>query len=242
MKDLKISIITINYNNLIGLKKTYDSIKSQTAFTNYYEWIVIDGNSTDGTNKWFKDLSIECNYKYISEPDKGIYNAMNKGIDLCNGQYILFLNSGDIFYNKISLEYLNNIICKNFNYDLILFGFFYNNSKRYPKPLWWRFWSLPTSHQSILYRYDLLITNKYNEDYMFASDYDHFLKILKNKLLVLSDNFILIENEKFGSDKNFKTLKNEYKSIFIKYYFNKYLALLSVEFKFTYYSFLKLFN
>ena len=242
MKDLKISIITINYNNLSGLKKTYNSIKNQTALTNYYEWIVIDGNSIDGTNQWFNELLLECNYKYISEPDNGIYNAMNKGIDLCKGEYILFLNSGDIFYNKTSLEYLNNIISKNYNYDLILFGFFYNNSKRYPKPLWWRYWSLPTSHQSILYKYDLLIANKYNEDYMFASDYDHFLKILKNKLLILRDNFILIENEKFGSDRNFKTLKNEYKSIFINYYFNKHLALLTVEFKFAYYSFLKLFN
>ena len=94
---MKLSIITINYNNRDGLKQTIDSV----VFQSYrdYEWIVIDGGSTDGS----KEL-IEKNLQYISycvsEADKGIYNAMNKGILASQGEYLLFLNSGDFLYDK----------------------------------------------------------------------------------------------------------------------------------------------
>jgi glycosyltransferase involved in cell wall biosynthesis len=242
MINFKISIITINYNNLSGLIKTFSSIANQIVKPDIYEWIVIDGNSTDGSRKWLLDTQAVFKYTYISESDNGIYNAMNKGIRMSNGKYILFLNSGDIFYKNNSLEYLNNTISNNKNSDLFLFGFKYNNIKRNPKPLWWRYWSLPTSHQSILYKQDLLISNQFNENYSFASDYDHFLKLLNKDLHILRDNFILIENEKYGSDKNFYKLKIEYKSIFLKNYPNKYLAIFLVELKFTYYNILKYFN
>lgn len=242
MNNFRISIITINYNNLSGLIKTSNSIANQIIKPDIYEWIVIDGNSTDGSKKWLLDKQSDFKYTYISEPDNGIYNAMNKGICMSNGTYILFLNSGDIFYKNNSLEFLNYTISNNNNSDLFLFGFKYNNIKRNPKPLWWRYWSLPTSHQSILYKHDLLISNQFNENYLFASDYDHFLKLLKNDLHITRDNFILIENEKYGSDKNFKKLKNEYKSIFLLNYPNKYIAIFLVELKFTYYNFLKYFN
>jgi putative colanic acid biosynthesis glycosyltransferase len=167
MSNFNISIITINYNNLIGLIKTFNSITNQSVKSDNYEWIVIDGNSTDGSKKWLLDSQTNFNFTYISEPDNGIYNAMNKGIGMSKGNYILFLNSGDIFYKNNSLEYLNCTITNNCNYDLFLFGFKYNNIKRYPKPLWWRYWSLPTSHQSILYKQNLLVSNKFNENLFF---------------------------------------------------------------------------
>lgn len=95
----KLSIITINYNNLEGLKKTIESVSSQTC--KEFEYLVIDGGSTDGSVAYIESKSDAIDY-WISEPDKGIYNAMNKGIELATGEYILFINSGDqLFSNKV---------------------------------------------------------------------------------------------------------------------------------------------
>lgn len=104
----KISVITINYNNRQGLEKTLKSVVSQ-SFKNF-EYIVIDGDSTDGSKDSIENYASEIEY-WVSEPDSGIYNAMNKGIEAAKGEYLLFLNSGDEFYETSSLEkaipYLN---------------------------------------------------------------------------------------------------------------------------------------
>lgn len=96
-----LSIITINFNNKEGLQKTILSVIEQTIRD--FEWIVIDGGSSDGS----KEL-IEKNAEYItywvSEPDKGIYHAMNKGIIAAHGEYLMFLNSGDSLYDKDTIE------------------------------------------------------------------------------------------------------------------------------------------
>lgn len=98
---MKISIITINLNNREGLKKTIESVISQTYQD--FELIIIDGGSTDGSIK-----IIEENSKYIkywcSEIDRGIYNAMNKGVLASTGEYVIFLNSGDYFNNNFVLK------------------------------------------------------------------------------------------------------------------------------------------
>ena len=91
---MKLSIITVNLNNLEGLKKTYESVVSQT-FTDY-EWLVIDGGSTDGSREFIEQHQDKFAY-WCSEPDKGIYNAMNKGIVRAKGEYLNFMNSGDCF-------------------------------------------------------------------------------------------------------------------------------------------------
>lgn len=98
---MKLSIITINYNNLEGLKKTYDSVVCQT-WTDY-EWIIIDGGSTDGSREFIEEHQDRFAY-WCSEPDKGVYNAMNKGIAKAQGEYLNFMNSGDCFYEKDTLE------------------------------------------------------------------------------------------------------------------------------------------
>lgn len=90
---MKLSIITVCYNNLDGLKRTYHSIIEQTS-RNDFEWIVIDGASTDGTQKWLREHDNEIDI-WISEPDTGIFNAMNKGIHISSGDYLLFMNAGD---------------------------------------------------------------------------------------------------------------------------------------------------
>ncbi|KPA34233.1 hypothetical protein AMR50_0875 [Leptospira interrogans] len=96
-KEPKISIITINLNNLEGLRKTLESVKSQT-YTNF-ELIVVDGGSTDGSFEYLKS-NLDLIKKFISEKDKGIYNAQNKGISLSKGEYLVFLNAGDTLLQK----------------------------------------------------------------------------------------------------------------------------------------------
>lgn len=92
----KLSIITINYNNLEGLKKTIESVINQTW--QEFEYIVIDGGSTDGSTACIESQETHFDY-WVSEPDAGMYNAMNKGIEGATGAYLLFLNSGDVLYN-----------------------------------------------------------------------------------------------------------------------------------------------
>ena len=92
-----ISIITVNYNNNVGLKKTIESVINQTC--NYFEYIVIDGGSTDGSEQIIKDFNDNISY-WISEKDSGIYQAMNKGIRKAKGDFLLFLNSGDYLSNS----------------------------------------------------------------------------------------------------------------------------------------------
>lgn len=96
-----LSIITINLNNKKGLKKTFDSVFKQTCKN--FEYIVIDGASTDGSKKLINQYASQLNY-WVSEPDKGIYHAMNKGINGASGKYLLFLNSGDSLYEHEIIE------------------------------------------------------------------------------------------------------------------------------------------
>lgn len=93
---MKISIITINYNNIVGLKKTVESVICQSSFKSI-EYIIIDGGSTDGTVDFLKTLP--HNIIWLSEKDRGISHAFNKGVQLCTGDAILCLNSGDFFVN-----------------------------------------------------------------------------------------------------------------------------------------------
>lgn len=102
---LKLSIITINYNNLSGLRKTVESVMSQTWRD--FEWILIDGGSNDGSKELIESIvaKSEANITYwCSEPDNGVYNAMNKGIAKAKGDYLNFMNSGDVFYDFKTLE------------------------------------------------------------------------------------------------------------------------------------------
>lgn len=98
---MKLSIITVNYNNKSGLEKTIQSVVSQN-FTGY-EYIIIDGYSDDGSKEVIKRYKDRIDY-WISEPDKGIYNAMNKGIIKAKGEYLQFLNSGDWLVDKFVLK------------------------------------------------------------------------------------------------------------------------------------------
>ena len=114
---MKLSIITINYNNAAGLKKTLDSVAMQTCTD--FEHIIIDGASTDNSINIIQEYQQSLAYnlspltsrlKWLSEPDTGVYNAMNKGIKIAQGEYLLFLNSGDYLINS-------SVISRVFDYD-----------------------------------------------------------------------------------------------------------------------------
>lgn len=108
-----ISIITINLNNVRGLRKTIESVVNQT-FSDF-EYIIIDGGSTDGSVEIIKEFSDKVTY-WLSEPDTGIYNAMNKGIIRSKGDFILFLNSGDYLCDE---SVLLNVFKENLEADIV---------------------------------------------------------------------------------------------------------------------------
>ena len=98
---MRYSIITINYNNSEGLKRTIKSVISQTSKD--FEYIIIDGGSTDGSVDIIKQYATHIRY-WISEKDKGVYNAMNKGVAQAHGDYCIFMNSGDCFHSSDVLD------------------------------------------------------------------------------------------------------------------------------------------
>lgn len=109
---MKLSIITINYNNADGLRKTMESVFAQTC--KEFEYIVVDGASSDGSVNVIKEYvqkakSQELRVKsvfWVSEPDTGIYNAMNKGLKMAHGEYTLMLNSGDFLIDEHVIEHI----------------------------------------------------------------------------------------------------------------------------------------
>ena len=189
---MRLSIITVNYNNRDGLKKTIESVVGQT-FTDY-EWIVIDGGSTDGSKELIQQYSTCFSY-WVSEPDKGIYNAMNKGIRVAKGDYLQFLNSGDWLFDCTSLE---RCFSHNLKSD-IAYGnlcFVDNNGERershYPERLSLRFlYQSSLGHNASFIRRELLQTVQYDEHYKIVSDWAFFLKMaLSNASFVFLDEII----------------------------------------------------
>ncbi|MBR4228716.1 MAG: glycosyltransferase [Bacteroidales bacterium] len=116
-----VTIITINRNNAFGLERTMHSIFTQTRTD--FEYIVIDGASSDGSIGVIKKYtdSLAGRLKWISEPDNGIYNAMNKGIRMASGKYVQFLNSGDCLASDDVTERMLEELKKN-DYPSILYG------------------------------------------------------------------------------------------------------------------------
>ncbi len=176
---IKLSIITINFNNLDGLQITIESVVNQTW--QEFEYIVIDGGSTDGSAEYIKTQNENIDY-WVSETDKGIYNAMNKGIAKATGEYLLFLNSGDHLYSHVVLEENNKYIE---NYDLIYFnlqmvGGGFSEIINYPEQL--RFYDLyfgSLPHPATFIRKEMFKTiGMYDENLKIVSDWKFFILAL----------------------------------------------------------------
>ena len=177
---MNLSIITINKNNVFGLQKTMESVFEQTNHD--YEWIVIDGGSTDGSKELLEQHRERIHY-WISEPDKGIYEAMNKGIEAAGGEHLLFLNSGDRFADA---SVISDFIGERFSSDII-----YGNAiivdqenqetRRYVSPelvTLSYFWGHSLNHQATFFNRRCFSHLRYNEDNQIASDVELFMTLL----------------------------------------------------------------
>lgn len=172
---MKFSVITINYNNKDGLQHTIESVIKQTF--NDFEFIVIDGGSTDGSVDIIERYADIITY-WISEKDNGVYHAMNKGVAQAHGEYCIFMNSGDCFHSPIVLdsvkEYQEDIIC----------GKVLKGSSTIPsghhKSVITLFdlmrGSLP--HQGMFIKKELLIKHPYDEKYKILSDWKFCIESL----------------------------------------------------------------
>lgn len=168
------SIITITKNDLTGLKNTINSVLSQT-FTDY-EYLIIDGDSSDGTKAYLRNLNHK-NLKWLSEPDEGIYDAMNKGVRnaSCDSLYINMLNAGDYYCNEFVLE---NIYHQIGDGNSSLYGNCILNAKEKKYPKKYNLYALAVqtfSHQGSFFRTKFHKKNYYDTSYRIAGDYNFFV-------------------------------------------------------------------
>jgi glycosyltransferase involved in cell wall biosynthesis len=186
-----ISIITLTLNSITSIEKTLLSVANQ-SFTNI-EHLIIDGQSTDGTLEIVKRYQLKYNHiKIISEPDAGIYDAMNKAINLSIGEWVYFLGSDDIFYDDKILETIfTNDAIKEYHviYGNIFsnrFGVTYDEEFTYDKLA-----HKNICHQAIFFRRDVFaIIGNFNLKYTSHADWDHnirwfFNQKIKNKYVDL---------------------------------------------------------
>lgn len=179
-----LSIITINLNNKTGLKKTFDSVFQQT-YTDF-EYIVVDGASTDNSTGLIIQNANQLTY-WVSEPDKGIYNAMNKGIAKASGKYLLFLNSGDWLCNDNSL-YKAKKILEQPNADIYYCDVNFLDEKKqiawqknYPQKITLDF-LLKSSlcHQAMFIKKEVFEqVGNYREEYRLSADWSHYFEAYK---------------------------------------------------------------
>jgi glycosyltransferase involved in cell wall biosynthesis len=202
---VKLSIITVNKNNAAGLEKTMQSVVTQT-FTDF-EYIVIDGGSDDGSVEIIKKYSDKVTY-WVSEPDTGIYNGMNKGIKQAHGDYCLFLNSADWL---IAAETLANVFDEIAGLDEV--DVYYSDLMNadgsllcYAKDISVNSLIYGTiSHQNSLIKRDLFIEHGYyNESLSIASDWEFFLRechVYKIKFMHIDTNIAIFDMDGISMNK-----------------------------------------
>src|SRR3546814_379964 len=179
-----LSVITIVYNNVKDIERTMLSVINQDY--DAIEYIIVDGGSTDGTLDIIKNYEDKIT-KWISEPDKGIYNAMNKGLKMASGDYVLFMNSGDEIYanNTVSKVFASEPNAdiyygetEMFNEDWESLG---TRRHKVPEKFTWRSfrYGMSISHQAIYIRRE--ITESYDEHYKLSADIDWILKAARKE-------------------------------------------------------------
>lgn len=227
---MRLSIITINYNNAEGLEKTILSVINQT-YKNI-EYVVIDGGSDDGSKEIIKANEKGIAY-WLSEPDEGIYNAMNKGIRASTGDYLLFLNSGDVLIDKdviseiVKQKLTEDLICGNLIFDKL------SGPEKWiseEKVTFKTFFHSTIPHPSTLIKRNVFdIVGMYNESHTIVSDWEFFIlatckynltyRHINILISVYSDGGISSNSENFGIiKKERQEVLNQHFSYFIKDY------------------------
>ena len=182
-KNLKISVITVTKNSEKFLEENIDSMNNQT-YKNF-EHIIIDGKSTDRTVEIIKKHKDKIDY-WVSEPDKGLYDAMNKGIEVSTGDIIGILNSDDIYFSD-ALKIVNHYFSEQENLDFLfgtvekyklLHGF-------YPNKIKWTF-GFYTTHSVgfFIKKSSQDILGLYDTQYKYSADYDLFYRMIVKKKMI----------------------------------------------------------
>ncbi len=219
-KNPLVSIITVCYNSEKTIKDTIESVLNQT-YRNL-EYILVDGDSKDNTVGIIKSYEEKAKekgilYKWISEPDKGIYDAMNKGIDIASGEWINFMNSGDSFFNSLVVSEIyhnkeyegisviyGDVECDYVEFKKIRKAKEINKIKK----------GMAFCHQSSFIRMCVMKKVKYDTYFRLASDYDFFMKIYKSDYKFLKLDYIISTIEIEGiSDLNREDVYTEYNEI-----------------------------
>lgn len=216
--DITFSIITVSFNAFNEIEDTIKSVCNQTF--RKFEYIVIDGGSFDGTcdiiEKYSNEISI-----YISEKDDGIYDAMNKGISLSRGKFLIFMNAGDRFFDCTILSKIVEIESLE-QYSLIYGDYYredhtalvYRTSRDY-STIWYGMFA---SHQAMFFHRQVIEPLKYDISLRIGADYDLVAKIICTKLLkikkinvpicIFNTSGISNEDWKFALLENFKTRRS----------------------------------
>ena len=224
MKNPLFSIITITFNAEQVLPPTLESVKCQ-SFTDY-EQLIVDGASTDGTEALARQSGIE-GLTVVSEPDKGLYDAMNKGIRRASGEYLIFLNAGDAFHSSTSLQEIADVIAD--SHPDIVYGQtqIVDADRRFvgmrhltaPERLTFDSFKhgMLVCHQAFVVRREL--AEPYDLRYRFSADYEWCLRCLKKAKRCASTGTTLIDYLADGlTDKNHKASLRERFQIMCQYY------------------------
>lgn len=171
------SVVTVCYNAVENIEKTICSVITQTSKS--FEYIIIDGGSTDGTNDIINRYKGYLNY-YISESDRGIYDAMNKGIGASKGEYVIFINAGDVFSHSHILDEVNNqILSESLTCDLIygdvIYKYAFGEKSVSSQDLRKIKYDMVFSHQSTFAKTEILKKRNFDLKYRLAADYDFLL-------------------------------------------------------------------
>lgn len=220
----KLAIITINFNDKKGLLKTFESIKIQTW--KEFEYIVIDGGSTDGSKEIIEE-NPQISY-WISEKDTGVYNALNKGVKAAKADYLIFMNSGDTFYDQNVLQNIEYYFEKGI-------GVLYGNSAYYKNDVFIRseippnnlsfnfFFNFSLNHQATFIKRELFEKHfYYNESYKICADWEFFTYVLcaKNESYLYINQYICnYDLSGISADPNNKSLYESEREQTLKKYF-----------------------
>lgn len=204
---MKLSIITVNYNDAEGLERTIKSVISQ-SFKDY-EFIIIDGGSTDNSVEVIKKYTDSIDY-WVSEPDGGIYPGMNKGLLHAKGEYVNFMNGGDCYHSSDVLE---QIFALNSDADIITGSHSENGLRNVGKNgvtmLDLYKWAI--DHQASFIRREVALRHPYDEKYCIVSDWKFFIEalIFDDCSFYYSDTIVVDVDMKGISNTNFELDKQE---------------------------------
>lgn len=211
--SLMFSVVTVCYNAVENIEKTICSVITQTSKS--LEYIIIDGGSTDGTNDIINRYKGYLTY-YISESDGGIYDAMNKGISASKGEYVIFLNAGDVFCHSHILDEVNNqissesLVC-DLIYGDVIYKYAFGEKFVPSQDLRKIKYDMVFSHQSTFVKTEILKKRHFDLKYRFAADYDFLLWAYVNSFCFRHINLpvSVIDASKGATYGNFAKSKKE---------------------------------